>query len=69
MASSIVFTSMSNNETDTNEATLKFIKFMNGFWDEYDTDRNGTLEKAEFRKFLEDTYAEEEEEDAMMKSK
>ena len=36
---------------------------MNGFWDEYDTDRNGTLEKEEFRQFLKDTYAEESEDE------
>jgi len=42
---------------------------MNGFWNEYDTDRNGTLEKAEFRRFLEDTYAEDEEKDGEQNGK
>jgi len=58
MGSSVQFTNYSEKEPDDiNAATLRFIKFMNGFWDEYDTDKNGTLEKGEFRRFLEDTYS------------
>ena len=38
------------------EMTDEFIEFMNGFWDQYDTDGNGSLDKEEFSSFLRDTY-------------
>jgi len=29
---------------------------MEGFWDQYDKDKNGTLDKEEFKEFLTETY-------------
>ena len=45
------------------KATEHFIKFMNDFWDEYDTDGNGSLDKDEFKQFLQDTYMEDDEQE------
>jgi Ca2+-binding EF-hand superfamily protein len=33
---------------------------MNEFWEQYDTDKNGVLEKEEFRVFLDETFAADE---------
>ena len=33
---------------------------MNGFWEEYDTDGNGMLDKLEFKKFLDEVYFDDE---------
>ena len=37
-----------------------FTNFMNEFWNEYDTDGNGILDKNEFKIFLNDTILNEE---------
>lgn len=44
----------------TENPTEIFTKFMNDFWDEYDTDGDGELDRVEFRQFLKDTYFEDE---------
>lgn len=43
--------------------TIKFKKFMNDFWDQYDADKNGVLSKEEFKVFLMDTFADDTQKD------
>jgi Ca2+-binding EF-hand superfamily protein len=40
--------------------TAEFANFMNDFWDQYDVDKNGTLDKQEFRKFVQEVYLDED---------
>jgi len=55
---------------DTNkEMTDKFIGFMNEFWNEYDDDGNGELDKTEFKFFLKDCYQQEEDDDEIIFAK
>jgi hypothetical protein len=41
------------------DLTEEFRNFLNEFWDEYDVDKNGELDKDEFLQFLKDTYLDE----------
>jgi len=46
-----------NNKLDI---TSEFASFMSEFWDQYDTDKNGILDKQEFRKFIEEVYLDDD---------
>lgn len=49
-----------SSDTEIERKQEEFIDFMNGFWEEYDTDGNGQLDKHEFKKFLDEVYFEDE---------
>ena len=52
------------------DLTEEFRNFLNEFWDEYDVDKNGELDKDEFLQFLKDTYLDEnDDEDPNKQSK
>ena len=42
---------------------IKFVNFMCEFWEEYDTDQDGFLNKDEFKRFLVAVYFEGEMDD------
>ena len=50
----------SSQSTEMERKQEEFIEFMNGFWEEYDTDGNGMLDKLEFKKFLDEVYFDDE---------
>lgn len=47
-------------QDQTLKIETKFVTFMSDFWDEYDTDRDGYLNKDEFKRFLVEVYFEGE---------
>lgn len=42
------------------DITEEFASFMSDFWDQYDQDGNGQLDKNEFFKFVEDVYFDDD---------
>ena len=49
-----------HEEDQTLKIETKFVTFMSDFWDEYDTDQDGFLNKDEFKRFLVEVYFEGE---------
>ena len=49
-----------HEEDQTLKIETKFVAFMSDFWDEYDTDQDGFLNKDEFKRFLVEVYFEGE---------